>query len=185
MVEEEDLSEPQVSLRVPGTRSVILPDDIDDLVVIDLTKHLIQLANESKEPVELLISSNGGDALSSIAIIDLLSRLRGRYGVDIDGVVLGQALSGAAFILQACTMRQMYSNAVLMIHGPTSALTVDTRSLEAETKLVGKMRTSFSRLLCKRTKQLLNYWEAILKDNTPEYYSADEALAAGLIDVVL
>ena len=179
------MSDIQLNLLIPDHRAVILPDDIDDLVVVELSRQLLQMAEASSDPVTIYIASNGGDALMSLSIIDLIGLLQTKYHIEVIGLVLGQAMSGAAFILQACDTRIALPNSIIMLHGPSGVTVGDARSLDAETQLTTKLRDIFLRLLVRKTATFSNYWEKVLMDSVPKYYTAQEALTAGLVDVVL
>lgn len=176
-------SQEKMELLVPDSRVVILGEFIND-IFIDISKPLTYLAQQSNEPITLYLSSPGGDALEGMAIVDLISRCRSRYGTEIHGVVLGQAMSAAAIILQACDFRIAYSHSVIMLHGPSVLTSGDAKGMEAEHTLMHLLIEQCLDLLESRTKRNRDYWKAVMDTSTPKYYTAQQALEEGLIDSI-
>jgi ATP-dependent protease ClpP protease subunit len=76
-----------------------------------------------------------------------------------------------------------------MAHGITTGFTGDMRGLESENKLLNYWHEEFANLLAKRCKDgtefaEVGYWFEILRDNTPQWYTANECLDMGLIDSI-
>lgn len=172
-----------MDLLVPESRIVILGEFINN-IFLDICKPMTYLAVKSGDPITLYISSPGGDAIEGMAIIDTINRCRSEFEVSTEGVVLGQAMSAAAIILQACDIRIAHKNSVIMLHGPSVVAAGDVKSMEAEQGLMDLIVNIALDLLEKRTKMPRDYWENIMKSSTPKYYTAEQALAEGLIDSI-
>lgn len=147
------------------------------------------LSYQNKEPVDIIISSCGGDVFAGATIIQAMRRAQSD-GIRITGNVHGHAQSMAFFILQCCDERKMGKYCSLMCHGATTFAVGDLKNMEAEQKIMKKFQRDFSQLIANRNTSKLQeyhepgYWFAILEENTPQYYDAEEALEMGLIDGV-
>jgi len=163
------------------TRTLYLKDEVD--FNDELGPDLEMLCGINKDPITIYISSNGGSVPDGIAIMRAIQKVQSE-GVSVIGIVRGHALSMGFLILQQCTERRMGEFDILMAHGITSIMMGDMKDIEAQTKILNFWRTSFASFLDGRTNEDITYWESILKDNTPVYYTPDEALEAGLVDIV-
>jgi len=146
----------------------------------------ILLSEDSNEPIRLIIASIGGEAFPGFAMIRAI-RAAQRRGIRVIGEVNGCACSMAFFMLQSCDERRMGTLDVLMAHGVTTGLIGDMKNIEAETKLLNHWHTEWSRIVAGRCKGDYNeagYWFEVFRDNTPCWYTADEALEMGLVDTV-
>ena len=168
-------------------RIMILSGDIDTGTAHEFIEDVMLLIKDSKDPITLIITSPGGSAFAGFAIIRAI-RYAQKHGVKVIGSVYGQAMSMAFFILQCCDVRKMGSLCVLMAHGVTTGFVGDMRNAEAEHKLLRLWQKDLSELVAERCSKKDSqygkpeYWFAILRDNTPQFYSAEESLEMGLVD---
>jgi len=147
--------------------------------------HMV-LSGNNKSPIKIIISSPGGDAFSGLAIIRTIG-LAQRNGFQVIGEVHGYACSMAFFILECCDERCMGKLDILMAHGITTGFVGDMRNMEAENKLLSYWHGELANLIAARCIGECHepgYWYEILRDNTPQWYTAEECLLMGLIDRV-
>jgi len=173
--------------RLRSNRTIILSGDIDSGTAHEFIEdvHMI-LLEESKDPIKIVITSPGGNVFSGNAIIRAI-RLAQKKGIKVIGEVHGQACSMAFFILQCCDERVMGELDISMAHGITTGFIGDMRGFEAENKLLTYWHGQFADLLARRCKDSTEYsepgyWYEILRDNTPQWYTAKECLEMGLVD---
>ncbi len=164
------------------TRTLYLKDEVD--FNEELGPDLEMLSKINLDPITIYISSNGGSVPDGIAIIRAIEKVQSE-GVHVIGIVRGHALSMAFLILQACSERRMGHFDILMAHGITSIMMGDMKDIEAQTKILQFWRNQFGAFLADKTGvHSQEYWTDILKDNTPVYFTPDESLASGLVDMV-
>lgn len=145
-----------------------------------------------KSEINIFISSPGGDVSDGLAMI---AAIRGAQdnGTIVKAVVYGHASSMAAIILEYCDVRVMDREAVLMIHGVREFQEGDIKNTEIEITLLHDLTRRQAvqlALRCKESKadkqlQEEDYWYLLLSEDTPHYFLADQALAAGLIDAIV
>lgn len=171
-------------------RTVLLAEQIYDSTAEDLIQDFEILTGEGVDPITLIIVSGGGDAFAGLAIMRAIKRTQ-KKGIKVIGQVHGQAMSMAFFILQACDERVMGKYCALMCHGLTTLTIGDVKNVEAERKIMLRLRDNFAHMLAERNTAPEGseyrepaYWHAILEDNTPQFYDGDECLEMGLIDRV-
>lgn len=125
------------------------------------------------------INSYGGSVPDGLAIYNALRRHPASVAVEIDGI----AASIASLIAMAGDRIHMAANAMLMIHAPW-AMAIGNAAAMRETadtldRYAQAMSASYARAGFSRDDAL-----ALLTDGADHWYTADEALAAGLIDTI-
>ena len=168
----------------PEANTVLLTDEIDDYLARKVIYSLMYLnaTLPMATPIYLVIASGGGDLFAGQAIADAVRIVAKNR--EVHGRVVGYAMSAAVFPLLSCTTRTASRHAFLMVHGLDSLNHGDIRSQEAEMALNKKLAIMHGEQLAERTGKPLSYWEPILADHMPHYYTATEALEEGLIDTV-
>lgn len=146
--------------------------------------------------VTIIITSPGGSISAGLSIIDAIRSLQ-REGAKVTGVVRGEAQSMGFNILQACDTRIMSQGSILMAHGVTSGMLGDQKEHEAAQKLLKYWREHIAAMIALRVKTFhigketfyneitsIEYWDKLMKDSTPVFYTPYEALELGLVDQV-
>lgn len=146
----------------------------------------ILLQQDSKEPIVIVIASPGGEAFSGFAMVRAV-RLAQKNGIKIIGSVHGYACSMAFFLLQSCDKRIMGKLDILMAHGIITGLAGDMKNIESETKLLTHWHREWADLVAKRCLDDYaepGFWFEVFRDNTPQWYTADECIDMGLVDEI-
>lgn len=168
-------------------RKVLISGDIDECSTQTFIEDIhVLLQGDSKEPITIIISSLGGNAFSGLAIIRGI-RLVKKHGIKVVGMVHGYACSMGFLILQCCSERIMGKLDMLMAHGVTTGFVGDMKNMDAENKLLTYWHHEFAVLVADRCIGEFkepSYWYEILRDNTPQWYTAVECVEMGLIDKV-
>jgi len=182
--------EDSLKFKSLARRVIYLDARVGDDTAARLNRELGLLA-EKPGPITLRISSNGGSVESEMSIVDAINEVQVK-GCKVTGEVYGHGMSAAFMILQACDVRRMGRNAVLMVHGITSWTVGDLRDLEAETKLLQRMQIDGANMLANRCTApegsaycTAEFWLNVLKANTAVYLFPDEALEWGMVDEVI
>jgi ATP-dependent protease ClpP protease subunit len=183
----EVLSDDNTKLR--KSRIILLSTNIDDCIASGFICEMMLMIREGKSPIRVIISSEGGDLLSGLGIIRAIQYAQ-TQGIQVDGEVFGQALSMAFFILQSCDKRVMGNGDFIMCHGVFVQQGSDRKGRKAEDKMLDTAEDFFCRMLSEKNTSNKkefhdpDYWRVLLEEDTPNYYSADEAMDLGLIDEV-
>lgn len=132
-----------------------------------------------KEPVTIHVHSPGGSVIDGNLIFNLLASSKTDTTIIIDGL----AASMMSIIMTAGATVKMASNAFIMIHAPSGTQRGNAKSFESIAKVLRAMETDFIKRLGARTgKKAADLKEWMNGDN---WFTADEALEAGLIDEVI
>lgn len=162
-------------------RIVLLSGEIEACSAHTFISDITLMIEENKEPITIIISSNGGSAEYGNGCIRAI-RAAQKNGIKVIGAVYGQAMSMAFFILQICDERVMGDLDTIMAHGLTSTSVGDMRNREAENKLLKFFQNEYSVLLANRSKHNVAWWRKLLSDNTPKFFTSKESLKLGLVD---
>ncbi|WP_426726897.1 head maturation protease, ClpP-related [Corynebacterium rouxii] len=130
-------------------------------------------------PVTVRVSSNGGDVYEGIAIMNALRSYAGEVLVVIDSI----AASAASFIAIGGGDRVVIRpNAELMIHKAWTMQVGNADELRAGLPDLDRQDAKIAAIYAEKAGGDPDQWLEIMSAET--WYSADEALAAGLVDAV-
>ena len=126
--------------------------------------------------VYITINSIGGDSNAGIEIHD------GLAGRNVSVEIIGHCYSAATTIALAGSQIKMRRDALLMIHKAQLFVFGSAEVLDCGARRLRRLNTRLHRLIALRTGQPA----AVVADwlSRDSYFSADEALAAGLVHVI-
>ncbi len=155
---------------------------VDEEMMLYLRHATSWLQVNGNPTITVQISSGGGDAHCGLAIYDILRLYKG----DKTGLVIEQASSAAAIILQSCTKRVAAKHATLLIHLVASThVSMDQlygKKLKEFKKHMLETQRSMEEIISARTgKKLRQVRATCQKDKS---MNSTEALEFGLIDEI-
>ncbi len=161
---------------------LIIRDRVDEKMAKFVSEALDVLRLAGSPNITILISSIGGDIDAGSDIIDLLSLYPGKK----TAVVVGQAASMAAIILQCCDKRMATQHSKILIHHASCKIELDTirdpKKMEDFRVRLEKYEKIMDEILIKRSKRTAEEIDTQCKKN--QFMSAEEAIAFGLLDGV-
>jgi ATP-dependent Clp protease protease subunit len=168
--------------RLLRRRIVALSGAIDADSANELMAKLLWLDGEAPgAPIELRINSPGGDVLAGLGIIDTMHGLAS----PVHATCVGVGASMASVILACATKgeRRATENARVLLHQPwTGQFQGQAADLERAAQEVLRLRARIDDLLAEASGQPI---ERVHRDTDRDtWFSAEEALAYGLIDEV-
>jgi ATP-dependent Clp protease protease subunit len=170
-------------------RKIYLNEDINEdsafKVLYWLDKlETIDIKDGNKDDIEIIISSGGGCAYSTLMII---SKIRSMIdsGYNIITTVQAIAFSGAFWILCAGSLRRAYKNSRIMTHnilsgtvGKHQDILDDLEEIEAIWKRLKEVVTSYTYISDEKM-------EEIKKCKFDWFFWGDEAIELGVVDEIL
>ena len=171
-----------VTVKAAATAPVLqLYGDVGiDVLATDVASALQQAGGRD---VTVNLFSYGGDAGEGLAIHDLLARYAGKTTVVVDGV----AASAGSMVAMAGDKVVMPSNALLMIHSCWTSGAGNASSLRNRADLLDRYSASYRATYASKSGQSeaqVEEWMAA-GSGTGTWFSAEQALAAGLADEVV
>ncbi len=128
--------------------------------------------------LDVRINTPGGDVYDGIAIYNALCD----HPADVTCTVDGMAASIGSVIAQAGNLRVMNRASEMMIHLPHAGCIGNTDDMRAAATLLDSIGESLAGVYSDRAGGSPDMWLAAMRAET--WYSADEAVRAGLADVV-
>lgn len=128
--------------------------------------------------IRLLINSPGGSVFEGIAIMNALRR----HSARVVAIVEGLAASAASFIAVSADEVIMSPNSELMIHDAWGVAVGNAAELRQYADLLDHLSDNIASVYAARAGGTAAEWREIMTGEA--WYSADEAVAAGLADRV-
>ena len=163
-------------------RVIYYSDDIDTWTPAWISQRidaLCDITNNYKAPIDLDITSPGGDVYGMLGTIDILQNAP----VDINTLGRGMVMSAATFILAAGTgTRKMTSNSVLMMHQISTWVAGTSKDVLTDAVHLKYLQEASYKLYEKFSNKKASFWKNKCKRNC--YLTPKECLELGLIDEV-
>jgi len=150
-----------------------------DILAADFAQ---SLQSAGGRDITISLFSYGGDAAQGLAIYDQLARYSGRVTVVIDGV----AASAASLLAMAADQVVMPSNSLLMIHDPWSMAAGNADTMRSSADMLDSFSKSYAQSYARKSGASLEVVTGWMSAGAGAgtWFTADEALAAGLADEV-
>lgn len=164
----------------PDTRvaQVYLYDPIDSWFGVTAKDFAREWTALEADHVDLYINSPGGDVFDATAILNLIRRSDAHVVAHIDGV----AASAASFIAMGADEVVMGRNSELMIHDASTIAWGNAAELTDLVALLDKTSDNIASIYAEKAGGDVDTWRQAMRAET--WYSAEEAVAAGLADRV-
>ncbi|MDQ2780464.1 MAG: ATP-dependent Clp protease proteolytic subunit [Pseudomonadota bacterium] len=163
------------------SRYVLVFGEIDDASARTTCRRLLALAQESNEPITVLVSSPGGHVESGDAIYDMIRFI----APPVTTVGTGWVASAGAHIFLAPPKerRLCLPNTRFMIHQPAGGAGGPASDIAIQAKEIVRVRERLARVIAKQTGKPI---EAVMKDIERDYWmSADEAINYGIVSRII
>jgi ATP-dependent Clp protease protease subunit len=214
MSEEKEAEKSEPSLEIskllgmgaaePELRTLTVIGDINEELSKDVMAALWYLQNnakvqelanpedpeceETKEvvlPIEIVISTNGGNADDMFAIYDAIRWIR--ESVDIETFGLGKVMSAGTLLLASGTKgkRKIGKHCRVMIHSVIGGSVGPMHQLDNEMKEVKAIQESYIKAICDETKLTERKLRSLLKKKVNIYLTAEEAVEHGFADIIV
>jgi ATP-dependent Clp protease protease subunit len=163
-------------------RRIFLLSDIEDEHINKIIKGIYLLdAQDDKKPIELFVSSFGGDVYEMLALYDVLNTTT----CPIHTVAIGKCMSAAPLIVAAGKKGERYTmpNTQWMIHQMSLDLGFDRQDhLKIDMQHIDNVKSTWADLLAKHSKLKKNEWVRLFNKVGDQYFSAEDAIEKGLVD---
>lgn len=124
------------------------------------------------------VNSPGGDAFAGIAMMNALRRQSAQVDVTVDGL----AASAASYIAMGGDTLTMGRNSQLMIHDASGGCWGNAADMEKTADILSKLSDQVAGVYAEKAGGDAAQWRDVMRAET--WYTADEAVAAGLADSV-
>lgn len=156
---------------------------IDWKVAERTIKNLHILSKISKEKINIIMHSSGGDLSASFAIYDMMKMIPNKIIVT----AFGSCMSGATIVMQGASQRQMTKSTRMMIHDGYTSFEGKDNDFETYGKESKALKDMMHELYLSRMNPEKKMTKKLLDDKLKHdwYLSAKEALDYGFIDKII
>ena len=163
-------------------RTITLSGPVCDTMAALLHDALLHCVYENSRPVNISLTSLGGDMNACLAMLDSMAWAQDR-GLGLRCTVRGFAASAAVFLVAQCNWRMMSKRGYLLLHGMSSGGGMADQTERAiQRRWTGHMNRQVVALLRERTRLDEESLKGIMAADYARVYSGKEALEAGLVD---
>jgi len=168
--------------RLLKERVIFLVGPVEDYTANLVVAQLLFLESENPDKdIHLYINSPGGSVTAGMSIYDTMQFIK----PDVSTMVIGQACSMGAFLLNAGAKGKRYSlpNSRVMIHQPSGGFQGQATDIEIHAKEIIDLKYKLNSIMAHHSGQTI---ETMTKDTERDnFLSATAAKDYGLIDEVL
>lgn len=163
------------------SRNVIITGTIDDKLAHRTVSHLLALAEDNDDPINLYISSPGGHVESGDMVHDMIKFIR----PTVRTIGSGWVASAGALIFVGADKENRFClpNTRFLLHQPSGGIGGTATEMQIQAEQIRRMRERFDHLFSAATGQTP---EKIQKDTARDFWlTTDEALEYGLLGSVI
>ncbi len=142
-------------------------------------RQFIQALAATTGPVTLRINSPGGSVFGAQAMVSAMRA----HGQPITARIDSLAASAASVIASEAARTEMVTGAMMMIHKAWGLAIGNEDDMRGTADLLAKIDGQIAETYARRGETAADDWLEIMKAET--WFTADEAVAAGLADVVI
>jgi len=179
--DEKDAGAARMAELLFKSRNVLITGGIDDKVARTAVSHLLALAEDSDDPINLFISSPGGHVESGDMVHDMIKFIR----PTVRTIGSGWVASAGALIFVGAAKENRYClpNTRFLLHQPSGGVRGMASDIEIQAEQIQKMRERFEVLFSEATGQTP---EKISQDTQRDFWlNTDEAIKYGLLGKVI
>lgn len=133
--------------------------------------------------IELRVNSPGGEVFEAVAMFSVLES----HPASVTAYVDGLAASAASFLIMAADKVVMHRNAELMIHDAHGVAIGNAAVMAEMREILDKISDNIASIYAEKAGGTAEEWRAVMigeGGRDGRWYSAQEALDAGLIDEI-
>jgi len=163
------------------SRTVLVTGGIDDKLATKTVKHLLALAEESDDPINMFISSPGGHVESGDMVHDMIKFIKPK----VRCIGSGWVASAGALIFVGADKKDRYClpNTRFLLHQPSGGIGGQATDMAIQAEQLRIMRERFDRIFADATGQTP---EKIAEDTQRDFWlTTQEALDYGLLGKVI
>jgi len=146
---------------------------------VEASQFVKDLSRVTASKINLRVNSPGGDVYDALAIMNALKRHKATVSVTVDGL----AASAASFIIQAADDISMGKGAEIMIHDALTFAVGNPADFREAADFLDRISNTIASVYADRAGGTKEEWRERMTAET--WYTAEEAVAAGLADAIV
>jgi len=178
---KNDKPSPRVEQLLFQSRNVVVSGQVNDKLAKETVTHLLALAEESDDPINLFVSSPGGHVESGDMVHDMIKFIRPK----VRTIASGWASSAGALIFVGAKLENRYClpNTRFLLHQPSGGIGGQASDMMIQAEQIKIMRDRFDHLFAAATGQTP---EKIAEDTKRDFWlTSKEAVDYGLVGKII
>jgi ATP-dependent Clp protease protease subunit len=175
----------EVELEEQEIRIFTLYGPVDEESIEKTITTMLALSYMGTDPMQLIISTNGGLATEMFALYDIMRNVR--QDIDINTLGLGKIMSAGVLLLAAGTKgkRKIGKHCKVMIHGLKTEIGGYMGDLQNDFDELKSIEKIYIKALAKETNMSKAEIKSLFKEKRDIYLTAEEAVELGIADEVI
>jgi ATP-dependent Clp protease protease subunit len=152
---------------------------------VELNELKEEAERKAPEPIECLVSTEGGSVQDMFAVYDCVREIRNTCEIQTFGI--GKVMSAGVLLLAAGTKgkRKVGANCRLMLHAPSGGQFGSIKELQVDIKEVKWYEAQLVKSLAQETNLSERKIRAIFRRKTDTYFDAKQAVEWGIADEIV
>ena len=170
----------KIRMSAPRTADIDILSDIGGWWDgVDAATMVRDIRDLDADEIRLNINSGGGSIFDAVTILNALRQ----HPAKVTANVLGLAASAASFIACGVDETTMSANSTMMIHDGSGIAVGNAQDMHEMADLLDKLSDNIASIYAAKAGGTPDSWRETMRAET--WYTADEAVAAGLADRVV
>lgn len=186
-MEKQEGKQPEVNQpellneKMLSTRTIIISGEINEQIAKDVCNQLLLLESINDEPINLIISSNGGHVDSGYLIFDLINFIQPKVNIIGSGWVVSAGV--LIFLSGEKKNRYCLPNTRFMIHEPSGGTQGQSSDMQITATEIIRTREKINQLIAKETGKDISQ---VKEDTARDFWlNAEEALNYGIVNKII
>lgn len=166
----------------PMYRQLLLSNEIDSASVTSIIKSIMEINHDDnlkekdyidwvREPIELFINTNGGNAYDALALIDIIQTSK----TPIHTIALGWCMSAGLWIFMSGHKRLIGKNATLMFHDVATWAIGKTEQIKQELAEATRLAKMYKKIIVDNSDVTDEQLQDYINRKAEWYIPAEEA----------
>lgn len=157
-------------------RRIEIRSEVNEAMASVIVRSLLKMSSINLEPIQIYLSSFGGDAYEGLAIYDALRACP----CDIHIIASGKIMSAAFLVFLAGDVREASPSTTFMMHSASYVSDGIVKNHEVQVNEGKRLNNMFLEIAQQRTKQNKKFWYRKIL-NQDYYFGVDEATQIGVL----
>lgn len=157
-------------------RRIEIRSDVNEIMASIVVRALLKMSSVSNEPIEIYLSSFGGDAYEGLAIFDAIRACP----CDVHVIASGKIMSAAFLIFLGGDQRIASPNTTFMMHSASYGAEGTVKNHEVQVNEGKRLNALFLDIAQQRTKRNKKFWYRKIL-NQDYYFNVTEAKELGVL----
>jgi ATP-dependent Clp protease protease subunit len=150
--------------------------NVDEQMAMIISRALIKMQKDSKDPIRITLSSYGGDVYSGLEIYDSIRESKAPIHIH----AMGKIMSAGLLIFLAADSRSASKNTTFMAHSVSTGMEGKLKDLEIDVIETKRLNDKILNILTERTKKPKKLWYRLTLSHNM-YFDYDKAVEMGVL----